>query len=87
MEQRIGDTVEDHCTRCARLTDHSIVAMVEGAVAKVQCRTCGTEHAYRHGKGGRHKATGKQAAFNAVLAGILGESAPTDPPRRRKRKP
>jgi len=86
MEQRIGDIIEDHCTRCARLTDHSVVAMVGPEVAKVQCRTCGTEHGFRHGKGGRPKTTGKQAAFDAVLAGILGESRPVAPTGR-KRKP
>lgn len=75
MPQRLGDIIEDHCSRCTRLTDHSIVAIVNGEVVKVRCRTCQHEHIFRHGHGARKRsldrAMDKKAAFDAVLAGIL----------------
>lgn len=75
MTPRLGDTIEDHCSRCTRLMDHSIVAVVNGEVVKVRCRTCQHEHIYRHGHGARKRsldrAMDKKAAFDAVLASIL----------------
>lgn len=72
MPSRLGDVIDDHCGRCGRLTDHSIVAMMNGEPVRVRCRTCNHEHAYRHGKGGR-KQVSKQSAFDQVLSGILAE--------------
>ena len=43
---RLGDTIDDHCSRCKRITDHAIVAMVGDDVVKVLCRTCNSEHMY-----------------------------------------
>ena len=45
---RLGDYIDDYCTRCKRSTDHSIAAMVVEEVQKVACRICHTEHPYRH---------------------------------------
>jgi hypothetical protein len=44
---RLGDTIDDHCLRCKRITDHAIVAMAGDDVVKVHCRTCYSEHKYR----------------------------------------
>lgn len=81
FEIRLGDTVDDHCSRCGRLTDHSVVALVGEAVKKVRCRTCQHEHEYRYGKG-RVKKTGKQSAYEQVLASITAQfpSQPTAVP-------
>jgi hypothetical protein len=49
-EPRLGDMIDDYCTRCRLLTNHSIVALVNGAPAKVHCRTCYYEHNYKQGK-------------------------------------
>jgi RNase P subunit RPR2 len=43
---RLGDTIDDHCSRCKRVTDHAIAAMVGDDVVKVLCRTCNSEHMY-----------------------------------------
>jgi hypothetical protein len=45
-----GDILDAHCTRCRILTNHTIVAMVEGRVARVKCNTCGSEHNYHSPK-------------------------------------
>lgn len=88
MEIRVGDVLDDYCSRCKLLTDHSVMAMVHGEVVKVNCRTCNRDHAYKGGKlpGTRGKA--KISAYAQVLAGIVGEP-PAEPeaekkPRRKK---
>ena len=55
-ELRLGDVIDDHCTRCRMLTNHSVVAIVDSVPAKVECRTCYHTHKYRHGKGGAKTA-------------------------------
>jgi hypothetical protein len=47
-EQRLGDVIDDHCIKCRRITNHSIVSLVDGQAAKVRCRTCYHDHDYRH---------------------------------------
>jgi hypothetical protein len=41
-----GDIVEARCTRCRTLTNHTIIALVETRIARVQCNTCGGTHNY-----------------------------------------
>ncbi len=86
-EIRLGDIIEDYCTRCARVLDHSVVAIVNGEIRKVRCRTCDNEHDYRHGKGGEKKKSKQQSAFDQVLASIAppGE-APVAEKRGRARR-
>ena len=36
---RLGDIIDDYCSRCHRLTDHSVVAMLGEEVRKTRCRT------------------------------------------------
>jgi hypothetical protein len=46
-ELRLGDVIDDHCIKCRRVTNHSIVSILNGAAAKVRCRTCYHDHDYR----------------------------------------
>ena len=46
MEYRLGDVIDDHCIKCRRLTNHSVVSIVNDEVAKVRCRSCYHEHMY-----------------------------------------
>lgn len=41
-----GDIVEARCTRCRTVTNHTIIALVETRIARVQCNTCGGMHNY-----------------------------------------
>jgi hypothetical protein len=69
MELRLGDVIDDHCIKCRRLTNHSIVSMMDGEVAKVRCRSCYHEHTYLHEQAPPSKKDLKKAElFNAVLA-------------------
>lgn len=87
MNPRIGDTTDDYCTRCHRLTDHSVAAMVGDKIASTTCRTCGFQHDYRGAKQ-PPRAKPKTSAFDQVLAGILGEAAPAPAakPRSKRKK-
>lgn len=62
---RLGDYIDDYCTRCKRTTDHSIAAMVGDEVQKVACRICHTEHKYRHNDSGKPT---KEQAFEKLVA-------------------
>ena len=85
MSARIGDEIDDYCTRCHRLTNHTVAAMVGETIAHSTCRTCGFQHRF---KGGEALRRSKPAAspFDQVLAGILGESSPLPVPEVSKRK-
>jgi hypothetical protein len=84
-EMRLGDILDDYCSRCRLLTDHSAVAMVGEQVRKVRCRTCDFEHDYRQGKVAPRK--GKPTAYEQVLASInpLGRPVPAEKPRRKRK--
>lgn len=82
---RLGDYIDDHCSRCKRTTDHSVMAMAGDEVVKVVCRTCNSEHKYRHNKTGKKEMTAAEA-FQKVLgsvSGQLGDTAPNKPKGKR----
>lgn len=79
---RLGDDIDDHCSRCKRSTGHSIVSMMGEEVLKTRCRTCNGEHKYRQNKG-RSKEMTTQEAFDKVLATITG-TQPDEPKRKKK---
>ena len=82
---RLGDYIDDHCTRCKRTTDHSIAAMVGEDVQKVICRICHSEHPYRHNENPKKELT-KEAAFNKVLGDTTAQiEATTGNPAAKKR--
>lgn len=68
---RLGDDIDDYCSRCKRTTDHSVVTMAGEEVQKTRCRTCGSEHSYRKNKGGK-KEMSAQEAFQKVLSSVTG---------------
>ena len=84
---RLGDTIDDHCSRCKRTTDHAIVAIAGDEVVKVLCRTCNSEHKYRHNKTGKKEMTTEEA-FQKVLGSVSGlmgpasESGPVSPKKK-----
>lgn len=42
-----GENIAAHCTKCKLVLDHVIVAMDGETIAKVKCKTCGSNHKYR----------------------------------------
>lgn len=77
-EQRLGDVIDDHCVKCRRVTNHSIVSLVDGQAAKVRCRTCYHDHDYRHEQAPPSKKDLKKAEAEAALAAQNGDA--TSPP-------
>lgn len=48
---KVGGEVDAFCTRCKMTLAHTILAMVGQTIARVQCNTCGGQHAYRSAPG------------------------------------
>jgi hypothetical protein len=70
-DHRLGDVIDDHCIKCRRVTNHSIVSIVDAEAAKVRCRTCYHDHDYRHEIAPPSKKDLKKAElFKEVLAGV-----------------
>src|SRR5690348_8521753 len=75
-EKRLGDVIDDHCIKCRRVTNHSIVSIVNGEAAKVRCRTCYHDHDYRHEQAPPSKKELKKAElFKEVLSTVNPEEA------------
>jgi hypothetical protein len=50
-QPKLGDDVEVRCGRCKDLREHVVAALTpSGAIERVQCRTCGSNHKYRETK-------------------------------------
>ena len=81
-EFRLGDVIDDHCIKCRRITNHSIVSIVTAKPAKVRCRTCYHDHDYRHEEAPPSKKDLKKAElFKEVLAAAVpGAVSDADPP-------
>jgi hypothetical protein len=47
---RLGDVLDDYCSRERRITNHAVVAMIEDEVKRTRCTTCDTEHEYKNAK-------------------------------------
>ncbi len=79
---RLGDDIDDYCVRCKRIMNHNVVSVVNAEPAKVRCRTCHSDHDFRHEQIPPSKAElKKQALFNEVLRTVDPEAAPlADPP-------
>ena len=73
MDFRLGDVIDDYCVKCRRLTNHSIVSLIDGAAAKVRCRTCYSDHDYRNEQAPptKKELAKQKELFNAVLAGVI----------------
>jgi hypothetical protein len=67
-QYRLGDVIDDHCIKCRRVTNHSIVSLVGDQAAKVRCRTCYHDHDYRHEQAPPSKKELKKLAEESALA-------------------
>jgi hypothetical protein len=67
-QYRLGDVIDDHCIKCRRVTNHSIVSLVDDQAAKVRCRTCYHDHDYRHEQAPPSKKELKKLAASAAAA-------------------
>jgi hypothetical protein len=49
MKLSAGNNIEARCTRCRKVLNHTIVAMVGEVVVRVECNTCRGVHNYHRG--------------------------------------
>lgn len=54
-----GDCIEARCTRCRKILNHTIVAMVGERVVRVECNTCRGMHNYHAEKVVKEPAAAK----------------------------
>jgi len=78
-EKRLGDFIDDHCIKCRRVTNHSIVSLVDGEAAKVRCRTCYHDHDYRHEQAPPTKKELKKMEADALAAAEAANGGPIAP--------
>jgi hypothetical protein len=97
MRARLGDDIDDYCVKCKRIMNHAIVSLVNEEPAKVRCKTCHSDHDYRHEQPPPPKVDPRKAsAFNQVLekvtpaaassAAAVAEEVPAPPKPARKKK-
>ena len=74
-EYRLGDIIDDYCVRCKRVMNHAVVSVMNAEPAKVRCRTCHSDHDYRHEQPPPPKVDPrKQALFQEVLKKVDPEA-------------
>lgn len=79
---RLGDILDDYCTRERRLTNHAVVAMVGDDVKQTRCTTCDTEHEYKHAKVPRQRRkSDSPAALYAQVAANAPKRVTASAPR------
>lgn len=76
---RLGDDIDDFCVRCKRIMNHAVVSVMNGAPAKVRCRTCHSDHDYRHEQAPPPKVDARKAAlFQEVLKKVSPDAPVAD---------
>ena len=78
-EHRLGDIIDDFCVKCKQIMNHAIVSMLNTEPAKVRCRTCHSDHDYRHEQAPPPKVDLRKAAlFQEVLSKMEPAAASPD---------
>jgi hypothetical protein len=92
MVMRVGGDIGAICRKCGDVW-HVVVAVVDGRIAKVECKQCGGRHRYRPADGAPatrvRRASGSATTRSTRAAGTRGtklakliEADPSRPPRR-----
>ncbi len=86
MSEKIGDIIDDYCSKCRLILNHGVVSLVADEIKRVRCNTCINEHAYRRGKLPRKRKDSTQDLFDQVLSRIPEPTTrpPVDRPARRR---
>jgi len=77
-----GSEVDSHCLKCKDLTNHTIIALADEKIAKVQCNVCGGKHKYRPAKPAKSSKVktkvSKTSAAKAASAALKEQKAAAD---------
>ncbi|MFW5489521.1 MAG: hypothetical protein ACNI3A_14060 [Desulfovibrio sp.] len=63
-----GESIVCRCTKCGDERKHTIVAMVDGSIAKVQCDTCQGVHKYRSASDAKKTTTKRTGTTRTTKA-------------------
>lgn len=61
-----GNEINSRCLKCKDVTNHTIIALVDGKVAKVECNVCKGRHNYRPEKPEKEGAAKKKPTARAT---------------------
>jgi hypothetical protein len=86
---RLGDVVDDYCSRCRLLSNHAIAAIVDDVIKQTRCSTCDFEHAYKDGKlpVRRTKKDATSTLYQQVLDNVTDGAPDDQPPAEAAAKP
>src|SRR5215469_4182269 len=78
MRARLGDDIDDFCVKCKRIMNHAVVSLMADEPAKVRCKTCHSDHDYRHEQPPPPKVDPRKAAAlaNAETNGAAPAAGP-----------
>ena len=71
---RPGDYITARCGRCNDITGHVVMLVLDGEIAKVECKACGSVHKYRQTKVAKPRRS-EGASVRKVRAGESREKA------------
>lgn len=77
MRVRLGDIIDDYCVKCKRIMNHAVVSMLHDDPAKVRCRTCYSDHDYRHEQAPPPKTDARKAALQQASLAEAGAAGAT----------
>ncbi len=72
-----GSEVDSYCLKCKDMTNHMIIAMADGKIAKAQCNVCGGRHKYRAAKPSKSTKAKGTTASRAAAGTTLKEKKAT----------
>ena len=77
-ELKVGGELDAWCTTCRLMKWHTIVALVDGKPAKVECQGCGKQHQYRAQPPGAVGDKGPRAPRARAAKGAPPPAPPVD---------
>ena len=77
----VGDRIDARCTKCRKIMNHTIVAMVDLQPVRVKCNTCEGEHNYKN-----PSLTKKTKAASTDIKKPARVSKPRTDPRQSERR-
>jgi len=77
---RLGDILDDYCSRERRITNHVVVAMIDDEVKQTRCTACDADHEYKAARVPAPRRKRPDAAGVGPAEGLLRpRPAPEDP--------
>lgn len=76
-KHRSGSEVDSFCNKCKLTLAHTILAVVGDKIARVQCNTCGSQHAFKSPPGAASTAKVPRATTSRASSTRSSSAAPS----------